>query len=793
MDPQRVRGARAHCERRHRFAMLLLLPLTLQPGDRLWSQEQKTAPIIYAVFFAGQKNISSKTLRRVAGLKPGDKWSDAVAAEVHSRLRQWPYLSTVTRPRVTSRPNGQVVVFITVTESPIIGEVAFSSNDAISTTNLKKALRLKAGDPFGPETVARAVDTLIRHYHRDGFLLAVVEGDVRPRQDRRDVTFTIREGQRIHVSAITILGAEQISEGEALKHLRNQPRRFFGLVSKGYYRPGLVEAGLESLQLFYLSRGFTDVEVGMDELRFNQSRTAVELVLRVHEGRRWTFAGVRIEGNELLPTALLEKVIDLPPGGYYDRDTVDSGRKRLSEFYQKQTGLLPQITLSPELYFQEARLKVVFKVAERPHIVVEEVRITGNKNTRDRVVRQDITLMPGGLFTTTELRRSLARIRERGIFQREEVIVHDGSTPGGKIVEFAVTERDKPGILEVGGGASTGSGEIAFARVVHTNLDLFRLPRSFTDWEGAFVGGGQTLELELMPGRIESYYRLRFEEPYFFKKDLAFSVFGAGRILSRRSYDENHIAVEARLRQFLDEDRNLSLSLSYIADRVEIDRLSANAPPAVFEDRGTTLLAYPRLALSWDETKFNFFSGPTGFFAAARIDLADGLTGSELDFFRSELRADYFLALFDRDADFAHKLHLNLRFRWMEGRGGNDTHIAERFYLGGPQSFRGFAYRRLGPHQRGTPVGGEALIAGTVKYSFPLILREIRGMAIFDWGDLEPTISRLSTSRMRTAAGGGLQIRFPAFGMLDLYWVQALAKGSEDRAQLFGLTLGVEF
>ena len=774
--------------------MLLLLPLTLQPGDRLWSQEQKTGPIIYAVFFAGQKNISSKRLRRVAGLKPGDEWSDAVAAEVHSRLRQWPYLSTVTRPRVTSRPDGQVVVLIRVTESPVIGKVAFSGNDAISTTNLKKALRLKAGDPYRPETVARAVDTLIRHYHGDGFLLAVVEGAVSaPRQDRRDVTFTIREGRRIHVSAITILGAEQISESEALKHLRNQPRRFFGVVSKGYYRPDLVEADLESLQLFYLSRGFTDVEVGMDELRFNQSRTAVELVLRVHEGRRWTFAGVRIEGNELLPTALLEKVIDLPPGGYYDRDTVDSGRKRLSEFYQKQTGRLPQITLSPELYPQEARLKVVFKVAERPHIVVEEVRITGNKNTRDRVARQDITLMPGDLFTTTELRRSLARIRKRGIFQREEVIVHDGSTPGGKIVEFAVTEQDKPRIVEVGGGAYTGSGEIGYARVALTNFDLFRLPRSFTDWEGAFVGGGQTLELELVPGRRESDYRLRFEEPYFFKKDLVFSVFGAGRLLSRESYDENHIAVQARLRQFLNEDRDLSLSLSYIADLVEIDRLSTSAPPAVLQDRGTTLLAYPRLALSWDDIEPNFFSGPTGFSATARVDLADGLTGSELDFFRSELRADYFLALFDHDPDFAHKLHLNLRFRWMEGRGGNDTHVAERFYLGGPHSFRGFEYRHLGPHQGGTPVGGEAQIAGSVKYSFPLILREIRGMAIFDWGDLEPTISRLSTSRMRTAAGGGLQIRFPVFGLLDLYWVQALAKESEDRAQLFGFTLGVTF
>ena len=107
-----------------------------------------------------------------------------------------------------------------------------------------------------------------------------------------------------------------------------------------------------------------------------------------------------------------------------------------------------------------------------------------------------------------------------------------------------------------------------------------------------------------------------------------------------------------------------------------------------------------------------------------------------------------------------------------------------------------FAYRRLGPHQGRVAVGGEGLLRGTVEYSFPLVWREVRAVALFDWGDLAPSFSRLSTGRFRTAAGGGLQVRlnlleqpFPA----NFYWAKALSSERGDREQVFSFTVGYSF
>ncbi len=767
----------------------LLPPLALLLARSLWAQEEGTGRVVNSLRFTGQHTISEKALRRVADLEPGAEWSSEVAERVRERLGRWPYLAGVSEAVVDPRPDGTIDVLIPVIERPTIGRVTFSGNDAGSTENLRQAIRLRAGDPYFPEAVERAREDLVQHYQGDGFLVAVIEADVSPRGSQRDVTFLVREGQRVHLTDIVLVGAEQISPGAALKVLKNQPRRLFGLASKGYYLPRLLEDDLTELRQYYRARGFTDVEVGVEGLRFNERRTGVELVLRIQEGRRWTFGGARIVGNELFPTALLEKVVDLQAGGYYDLDLVTTGSDRLSRFYQEQAGLLPQITPIPERDEENARLAVAFQVTEHPHLRVDDVKVSGNTITRDRVVRQDITLRPGDLFVLTEVERSLERIRTRGLFRDVQV----STTPGGEVVEFQVSEREKAGEIEVGGGASSGSGGIGYARLAHANFDLFRLPRSLTDWTGAFVGGGQTIELVAIPGDRESEYNVRFEEPYFFRKDLSLSLLFGGRIYSRRTYDESHITGRARLRQFLDEDRRLSASLSYIADLVDIEDLDSDAPAAAFDDEGTTFFGYPRLNLQWDDTIPNFFSGPTGFVASAMLDLADSVTGSEMDFWRYELRADYFLALFDRFPDLAHKLHMNVRFSQIDGRSGDDTHIAERFYLGGPRTFRGFKYRRLGPHQGRTPIGGEAMIAGSVQYSVPLLWREVRAVAVFDWGDLEPMFSDVDTGRFRTAAGGGLQVRFPAFGQLDLYWAAALSKEDDDREEIFGFTLGVEF
>ena len=87
---------------------------------------------------------------------------------------------------------------------------------------------------------------------------------------------------------------------------------------------------------------------------------------------------------------------------------------------------------------------------------------------------------------------------------------------------------------------------------------------------------------------------------------------------------------------------------------------------------------------------------------------------------------------------------------------------------------------------------------GFVQYSVPVVWREIRVFTRFDLGDNQLRFSRLSTGRLRTAAGGGVQfrIRTPIFTTdmpVNFYFMQALSSERGDREQFFSFSLGVAF
>ena len=192
----------------------------------------------------------------------------------------------------------------------------------------------------------------------------------------------------------------------------------------------------------------------------------------------------------------------------------------------------------------------------------------------------------------------------------------------------------------------------------------------------------------------------------------------------------------------------------------------------------------------------NVYGGPRGVMAECKLDLADSLTGSDSDFTRCTISADYYKPLFDRYADLRHLLHLGVEAGWIDSASG-DLPFYENFFLGGPHDFRGFEYRELGPHHDlGEPIGGGSLLRGTVEYSAPLLSREIRGVVLFDWGLLEDDFGDFSGSQIRTAAGAGFQFRFPFLDQVlpvNLYWTKTLSKQPGDQPEVFSFTVGYAF
>jgi outer membrane protein insertion porin family len=697
-------------------------------------------------------------------------------------------------------------LIFTIKEALLIGSIRFEGNEVFGSRDLLLAVNqtsggLKTGQPFHAEALREAEEALLFKYHRDGFLLASVNGESSPAgAGRADITFRVKEERRVYLRGVSLVGAQRIRESEALSLLELQPRRLFGVISKGYYVPERVEEDIDRLRDIYRSRGFLSAEAGFEELSFNGDMSAVYVTFRVKEGPRSTLAGARVEGSKLFPQKLLERAVDLPGGDYYSGEVVAQAYRRLVRWYEEHADIVPKIIVRNE-YGPVDQVTVVFQVKEEEHYETGLVTITGNRRTRDRVVRRDVTLVPGKPFTLIEVERTSENLEKRGFYSSVELKMEDRSDPdkpGVKVrdIEVAVEEREHTGLFEAGGGASSGSGGVGYVRLRQPNFDLFRPPRAWDDWTGAFLGGGQYLDVELIPGVKESQYRLRFEEPYFFRSDLSLFLSGLTSVFDRRTYEESHVRGSVGLQKLFGESHLLSGSIQYIADQAVVDRLEDDAPPDAVRAQGHTFLGYPRFELRFDDRELNYYSGPTGLLALANFDLGSSATGSRADFARSTASLSFSLGLFDPRPDYWHVFHAGLDIGWMEGLEGEEAPLFERFYLGGPRSFRGFFYRRLGPHQGRTPVGGEGTIHGTLEYSFPLFWREMRAAAIFDWGDLEPGFSKISSGRFRAAAGGGLLIRLKLLGQpvpASLFWVKALSSEAGDREQVFSFSVGLGF
>jgi len=86
--------------------------------------------------------------------------------------------------------------------------------------------------------------------------------------------------------------------------------------------------------------------------------------------------------------------------------------------------------------------------------------------------------------------------------------------------------------------------------------------------------------------------------------------------------------------------------------------------------------------------------------------------------------------------------------------------MSERFFLGGGDSIRGFEYRDVGPRDSNDePIGGEAMIAGSLEYTFPLVSK-IRGAAFFDMGNVYSTPSDFMDGIV-ASVGMGVRLNLP--------------------------------
>ena len=154
-------------------------------------------------------------------------------------------------------------------------------------------------------------------------------------------------------------------------------------------------------------------------------------------------------------------------------------------------------------------IDVVFQVEKGPLYFIREVGISGNTRTVDSVVRREVPLVEGQLYSSRAI--EIARVRLQRLSFFEEVELRPEPTDDPQLIDLEVEVVERPtGSFSFGAGFSSQDSFVLTGSLSESNLF------------GRGYGLNLTADLSFKSQRLY----MQFSDPYFLGSNFSMSAYG---------------------------------------------------------------------------------------------------------------------------------------------------------------------------------------------------------------------------------------------------------------------------
>ena len=776
----------------------------------------------------GNRRVSRDDVQSYLREKPGHLFTvQNLTADVHA-LWDSGFFEDI-QVDLTTTDRG-VVLRLIVRERPNIKDVVFDGNEEIETDKLHEAVELKPNSILSVPSARRSVQKIKDAYAEKGYFLADVDYEIEPqRENEVIVKFKITEHQPVTVRRVTFIGNEHVSDSELRGQMETGASSIFSFGSGGSYRQDIFERDVLMLSALYYDKGYLTVQIGTPRVMLTPDREGIDITVAIHEGPRFKIRQLRVyerdaEGHEVEPLGgrrALREMLQAHSGDYFSRAELVKDLQAVRTLYRDAGFANVEAEPETELDPAHQEVDIVVPIRRGPPVHIERIEIKGNTKTRDQVIRREIEIQEGQLFSETHLENSKKRVTALGYFDRVDVSTEQGSAPDQMIVNFEVGEKPT-GTFQIGAGFSSIEQFIATAQVQQANL----------------FGNGQALALQAQISALRQLVTVRFFEPYFLGSDWNSSLELYDTLFifpnfARRSVGGSLTFGYALIQPWL----RLSLTETTEWDSVDTGATSSffGAAPgftSVFQrlplanlfNSGRVISLRP--TLTWD-TRDNRLFPTSGVYIQASTEFAADFFGSEFNYLRNRLTARFYYPLGGGNGmpGSGFVLKLNTEAGLITSPDAAGVPLFQRYFLGGILDVRGFQLRSIGarlpltstldpnsaPIPDGANIGGNLEAYENLELEFPIIDKVgIRGVVFFDAGNawnLEdqfckttpaPQFDKVvspcfswpgSLANVRTSAGFGIRW-FSPLGPLRFEWGFPLSPLPYEQASDFEFTIG---
>jgi outer membrane protein assembly complex protein YaeT len=539
--------------------------------------------------------------------------------------------------------------------------------------------------------------------------------------DERTVFFNINKGDRHKLIAVDIEGNKYFDRETLLERMQVQPANY--LLRQGRYSQSLLNRDAQTLQGLYQANGFQQATVtAAAEDNYLGERGRMRAVFTIHEGAQTLVNKLTFVGNSTIPEEELRGLTSITEGQPYSDANIASDRDAvLTEYLNRGFPNARFEASSTQVSAAPPRMGVTYKITEGERIFVNRVLISGLDHTREYVVRRELQVLDGQPLSQRDMLETQRRLYDLGIFNIVNIAVQN---PDGDLTQKNVllnVEEAKRYTFKYGLGfeVQTGTGQGANLPQGRTGIS----PRvSFDVTRLNFRGRNQTLSLKTRFGRLQQRALVSFDAPRWFgRENLHFALTGFyDSTRDVNTFTAERLEGSPQVEQTWSRATTLVYRFTY--RRVKVDPNSLKIDPNLIP-----LLSRPvrvgAPGFTWIHDKRDDpLDAHRGSFTTFDTALSDSIFGSEANFARFLINNSTYRPVGKKK----YVLARSTRFGVAEPYSGPNPNLRfiplpERFFAGGGNSLRGFAFNQAGPRdlQTGFPLGGEALFVNQIELRTP--------------------------------------------------------------------------
>ena len=686
----------------------------------------------------------------------------------------------------------EVILYITVEEKKQITDFVFSGNSHLKRDEIEKKIKLSDIKALDENDLINITQQIKKLYGEKDYHHVAINAYLESSDSKAIAHFDIQEGSRTHVQRVFTQGNQAFSNKKLRSLLFTREDWVLGFLNKaGSFQPDALDYDKSVIENFYQNHGFLAAQVSDVIVDPVPNSSDVNVTFCIDEGDLYTIESVKAPGNAILSEEELLGAIAIRPGQIYSKELIRQTLESLRLLWGEYGYIYAEV--DPSVIPDEVtkKVQVEFHTSLGNRMTLRRINLTGNRKTRDKVIRRQILLDEGELLTTRKLELSKERVQSIGYFDPRNGV-------NWKIIKLDEERADLELLLqEIKTGsfyAQIGTGGVVTDK--YSPADTFRVNGGMQDTN--FLGYGIQINANVSLAKQERSIDFSianswlFDRPLygglnFFQRRTTFDDFngtitGPPSELGTGLYGQLGFAIGVLTGTPFSQLAGTNALAEAGFEKVHFNPVQAAVPELQpLFNRKFASGQLLRIGLSTVQDLRNHPVMPNrGIIWNAGVKFGIPHSAGPFGFMKWELDAQWYTPLVN-EYDLILRLHGFLGFITIFDN--KTIPYRELFNIGGPATVRGFNYGQISPtfvnaqHGIHDPLGGKKAFVINAELIFPITADAgMRGVVFYDGGagwdtpnrGLIPFGLRNDNFNYRHAIGFGIRLTRPSPVRIDV-------------------------